>query len=146
MKEWVVVIANAEAKIFTRDGAELNWLKNIENPNGRAHEREFFMDRPGLNFPRPRALHGGPYGLRTHDPHKRTVRERFAHQVSRYLEAEFAKKSFGQLTVLADPQMIGAVRSTIRGNLKKSNPRYLTKDLVHASTETLKQSLLSALS
>ena len=107
----VLVVDQTVARIFSYEGppSELRLLKALSSVDGRKKEQELVTDAPGtaLDSVGP---HRSAYEPR--HSHKEMVAQRFHHQVTGELE-RLCHNQVSELTVIAPPKVLGAIRPAI---------------------------------
>ncbi len=130
---WIAIVNRTDARIFSeRPFKRVSQLKNLL---GRTKNREMTKDKPSLN----RAPFGGVKGIHgtrgEKNPHE-DVAVAFAKQVSEYLRKAHAENQFDSLLVVAEPKMLGRVKSEFNKTVKGCT-EWLGKDFGHSSSVEL---------
>ncbi|WKZ56855.1 MAG: host attachment protein [Bdellovibrionota bacterium] len=109
---WIVVVGKAKASVYecAPGQAALKQILEIDNPKGLLRERELVSDRPG------RASHNR-HGQRNPLPRRQSATEtlqvRFVNHVADQLTAQFHKKRFENVHLIAEPHTLGLLRKAI---------------------------------
>jgi protein required for attachment to host cells len=128
-KRWIAIVNRTEARIFSeKPFKRIGQLKNLL---GRAKNREMTTDRPNLN----RSNFGGAKGIHgtsgEKSPHEDAA-VMFAKRLSEYFRKAHATNRFDTLTIVAEPKMLGRVKSEFHKTMR-SCTEWVGKDFGHAS-------------
>ena len=127
--KWVVIIDRTKAHIFTQKPFTL--IETFENRLGREKNRALTYDKPGWS----RSKFKGPSS--THaltgekNPHEDAAKQ-FAKKVGRYLEHQIGTHQFDEVTIVAEPKMMGRLRNEIGPHLLNCT-HWIKKDFGHLS-------------
>lgn len=106
--QWILVADAARAQLLERSGeAGLSAVESFAHPSSRLAGSRLGRDRAG--WTRSDARPGGAALSPRQEPHARE-KERFAQQLSEYLEQAAEHGRFDQLTVFAAPRFLGELR------------------------------------
>lgn len=142
--KWVLVADAAHARIFEVDAREgvLGRAPVREAAAQTAASRDIASDRPGRTFD------SGGQGRHAKepptDPHRHEKR-RFAHVLAGILEDERKKEAFGELLIVAPPQMLGDLRAELSAEVQKLVEVEIAKNLSMLPAHKLKEQLDEAL-
>ena len=128
-KRWIAVVNRSEARIFTEK--PFKRVGQLNNLLGRLKNREMTTNRPNLG----RSNYGGPKGTHRTDGEKSPHEDAavmFAKRVSEYLRKAHAMNRFDTLTVVAEPKMLGRVKTEFHKTIKSCTD-WVAKDFAHAS-------------
>lgn len=107
---WVLVASRVGARIVLREGDAWSLLEEISNDAGRLRNREIDSDRPGRTFSRTTAArHALAPAESSHD----LVAERFAGQLADHLRHARTEGKLSQLVLVAEPRLLGMLRSAL---------------------------------
>lgn len=127
--KWIVVASRIEARIFKEKPFRL--IKTLENPLGREKNKALMTDKPGWS----KAQYSKSAGLHSmtgeKDPHEEAAMQ-FARTVVHYLELEGQAHDFDKLVIVAEPRMMGRIRSHLSKHLSE-RVQWTQKDLGHLS-------------
>lgn len=125
--KWILVADAARARIFEVDPEGVLVRTPVEDlTHGTKASRDIASDRPGRTF--DRAAQGRHAKEPPTDPHRHEKR-RFAHELAAYLEEQRTKEAFGQLFIVAPPQMLGDLRDEFSDGVKNRIAAETAKDL-----------------
>jgi protein required for attachment to host cells len=145
MGTMVAVLSQRELKLFRREdpSGKLFFEKSLQN--NLEHERNIDISRH-----HPGVISEGGHGVSRHvmdggqSPHDLATRQ-FARNVGRFLETESKAGHWSKLVVIAEPRLMGEVRSEMPEPLKKMTARWVSKDLEKATTPTLEAAVNTSL-
>lgn len=141
---WYIVANQKEVRIFVKESErqQLKLLKILTNPLGREKRRALIRKQAGRGVRSVGHLGSVHYSEpKRRDPHEVAVIQ-FAREVAQFLEKEKLKKSFKSLTVVAEPHLLGKLRTEMIGSLKASVSSWITKDLQKTPRRELVKMLL----
>lgn len=138
-KIWIAIVNRTEAKIFTYKNHEVQFLTKLENPRGRLKDGDINADKPGYFAG---ANGHGSNRVRKHSPVERVAQD-FVLEVIELLEACRLKSEFEELIVVADPHMLGQLRSSYSKDLKRTVRREITRDLANSTVDDIQSRLFS---
>lgn len=136
---WIVSANRIQARIFSEDPFEL--LKVLKNPLGREKNKALMTDKPGSGrsrYAKSTAIHSMS-GEK--DPHDEAA-EQFARKICRYLELRHDDHQFANITIAAEPKLMGKIRSHMPKHLAQAT-QWLAKDYGHLSDYELAETLAS---
>jgi protein required for attachment to host cells len=136
-KEWIVVASNEEVRIFKRVGAsDIELLRDIGNPLGTAREQDLITDKPGrATDNRMRARHS----YSTEQSHRERVLIEFFRDIIDILDKSFMSHDFDNLTIIAEPRLLGIIRQLLPERIKRAVRREIRKDLSFAEAHRIAQ-------
>jgi protein required for attachment to host cells len=141
---WFVVASQKEARVFVRtsDREQLELLKSLTNPLGAVKRRDLIRKEAGRGVKSAGRVGSASYSEpKPHDPHDEAVIQ-FAKEISRFLESEKFKKNFESLTVVAEPNLLGKIRTEMGEDLRSSVTKWIKKDLQKTPQKALADFLL----
>lgn len=112
-QRWIAIVTRTDARIFT--ARPFKRVIQLRNPLGRAKNREMMTDKPPVS----RGAFAGAKGLHAvseKNPHEDAA-VAFAKRVAEYLRKSLAQNKFGDLTLVAEPKMLGRVKSELDKNV-----------------------------
>lgn len=137
-QNWFIVVNRKSAKIFeiTDRPQALNYLRTIRNPLGAIKNKLMRVAKPGYSrgkFVRNKSPH-----TLTHEknPHEDAAID-FAKKLAHYLKSHKLHKDYLNLTIAAEPHMMGLVKKAIEHDHFNVNIRWLQKDLEKMTTDRL---------
>lgn len=130
MAEWIVVLGRAGARVFKRASPvkPLVLVKSIDNELGRIRNREMQNDRPGKDQFRAKGATVIHAMSGEKDPHEDATIQ-FVREISKYLESENSKGSFGKLVVVAGPHVMGLLKKQLSKEVEKTVTEWVRKNL-----------------
>ena len=143
-KHWYLIAQRAGARIFEQEGikSELHLIRRFENPEGRLRTNELVSDRQGRSDSSGSAGHiavGGDDAQRNH------VLDTFAHKLGSFLESEAEHNSFMSLVLVAEPHVLGVLKSAMGTGTSRLLRDSLAKDLIHVSDHDMAAHLVGTL-
>lgn len=143
-KHYLIVANRYKAKFYTTNAvySDIAYSFEIECPEGRAKNRELVTDKPGREF-----VEGG--GRHTMDPaHSKVEKEaeRFANEIAQQMEKLRVDHLLGQITLVAEPTMLGLLREKLTSNTQELIKKTLNKDLAQMSDEEIQKGVQHAAS
>lgn len=140
---WILVANRGGAKILASDGGtrNLRLLEDIPHPEGRLHDRDIDTDRAagttkaegGANYP--------VNGLGNKHTTTRHVAQLFAKQIAEVLLKGRTHNAYMKLVLVAEPQFLGELRSTLDTSTQKSVDREINKDIYGFNLSQIKEHL-----
>ena len=133
----IVVADQSNARLYelAARGEPLAFIRELQNPQARLHERELVSDRPGRRFAnapgikrRGAVVHHATGG--EHTWHKQLA-EHFARQLADELEKERAAGAYDRLVLMAAPAFLGILRAQIGKAVRACVVAEVHHDLVH---------------
>lgn len=128
---WYVVASQKEARIFikTKEKPPLKLLSTLPNPLGGEKRRDLIKKQAGKGVKSIGHLGSVHYSKpKRHDPHEDAI-DQFVKQIVEFLEQEKLRRSFDSLSVVAEPHLLGKIRSAMREDLKVTVIHWIKKDL-----------------
>jgi protein required for attachment to host cells len=136
---WVVVADSRQARIFTADkplGA-IEEIKSFDNPLARQHQQDLISDRPGRSVD---VVMGG-HGMETKNDAKQQQAIVFAKSLCQHLQSAHQAQEFNKLIIVASPHFLGLLRDNLASCCKSQVEHSIDKNLVHMTTEEIRQHL-----
>ena len=128
---WYVVASQKEARIFvkTSERQQLKLLKVLTNPLGGIKRRDLIRKQAGRGVKSIGHLGSVHYSQpKRHDPHEEAVIQ-FSKEVAQFLQSEKLRKKFDSLTIVAEPHLLGKLRTEMKPNLQSVVIDWIKKDL-----------------
>jgi len=135
---WIVVADAGRARLFRYRGLKqpLEPALDYELVHDTRRSREIASDRQGRGFDEGgEGRHGLAPGT---DPH-RYEQQRFARELAELLETQHNQGEFQRLVLVASPGMLGDLRASLSGRLRKLVYKEEAKDLTRLETDPLSQ-------
>lgn len=133
--KWIVLVNRVDARIFTEKTFRL--LAELKNDLGREKNKAMTTDKPG----RASGKFASRTGVHTlsgeKNPHEDAAIE-FAKRVTEYLHKQSKLNLFDELLVIAEPKMMGRLKSDMDKSLVECT-HWLAKDFGKASAHELKK-------
>ena len=125
--EWILVASRQEARIFRRSGVSpLTLLFDVGNPTGLLKAQELESDRPGrASDNRMRARHA----YSTQESIRDRALKNFYRDIIDRLERGVYDHEFDELTIIAEPRLLGIIRSLLPDGIKSKVTKEVSKDL-----------------
>jgi protein required for attachment to host cells len=141
MFAWVVVTDASRGRILGYDTSAKEWslLRELDNPNGRAKGSELLTDAPGRQ--RQSFGRGSRPALEPHTDPKVVERDRFVRELAHELNRAHAHRDYEGLVIVAAPQVLGQLRSSLTSVVEKSVLASLDKDYTQLELRDLKERL-----
>lgn len=137
---WIVVAHRAGARVFLQHGrnAALELVLTLDHPAGHLQDREFGSDRPGRSQDR-----AGParHALVDETSPREESAQRFARELADRLAAARVAHECDALVLVAEPHMLGLLRSALDAHTKAMVRGSLARDLVHVADRDIAQYL-----
>ena len=126
-KEWIVVASREEVRIFQRMGVgALELIRDIGNPAGTLKTQDLESDKPGrASDNRMRARHAYSTEESSRD---RSLRG-FYRDVIDLIERAVYEHNFDNLTLIAEPRLLGIIRELMPPSVRRSLHREIPNDL-----------------
>jgi protein required for attachment to host cells len=133
---WILVASRDEARVFSRQGAELTLTLEIDvgNPAGRLKNSDIDSDRAGRstdNRMHARHAYSSEVEPRDHLLHA------FYTETLNTLRLAYIQGRFDDLVVVAEPRLLGVIRQRLPEMLREVVTREIPKDLSFASPQQL---------
>ncbi|OFZ28329.1 MAG: hypothetical protein A2622_04295 [Bdellovibrionales bacterium RIFCSPHIGHO2_01_FULL_40_29] len=128
---WYVVASQKEVRIFvkTLKRQQLKIFKTLTNLLGGEKRRALIRKQAGQGVKSIGHIGSIHYSVpKRHDPHEDAVIQ-FAREITQFLEKEKLKKSFESLSIIAEPHLLGKIRTEMSDDLKTSVTHWIKKDL-----------------
>lgn len=125
--EWIIVASREEVRIFARSGVgSLELIRDVGNPAGLLKAQDLESDKPGrATDNRMHARHAYTTEESIRD---RTLRN-FYRDVIDILDRGMHEHAFDGLIVIAEPRLLGIIRSLLPSGLQKLVHLEIPKDL-----------------
>jgi protein required for attachment to host cells len=125
--EWILVASREEARIFSRSGVgPLTLVCDLGNPTGALKLQDLESDSPGRSTDnRMHARHS----YSTQESSKERAIRSFYREVIDRLERGFFEHHFDNVTLIAEPKLLGIIRALVPDSLKTTIHREIAKDL-----------------
>jgi protein required for attachment to host cells len=138
---WILVASRDEARIFSiSQDRTLNLVADIGNPTARLKLQDLESDRPGrASDNRMRAR----YPLRSEETSRERLLQNFYRDVFDLLEKKLLLHDFSRLTCIAEPRLLGILRSLYPSALVRISPEEIPKDLSFESPPKIMKYLSS---
>jgi protein required for attachment to host cells len=146
MTAWILVSDASRANLFSAELREDDWslVKAFEHPEGREMSREIEDTSPPGRGQQGEAQGGRRTAFEPRAWPKEAEVQRFAQQLSAYLETAIAKRSFDYLVLVAPPHFLGKLRGALGRQAAKHVRATIDKDLSTLDATELRQRLVDA--
>lgn len=136
-KVWIIVANQAEAKVYRAENVHrLVEHASLYHDNGNQATQDLVSDKQGDMR--------GAYGTDSREQ-KTTVKTKeanlFASQIANFLERGINEKDIERFYLIANPAFLGALRAALSSNTARLVEGEITKDLVQAKPEQIREYL-----
>lgn len=140
---WILVANQAEARIYSSDQntEKLVLVDTLANKEGTAHTRDLISDAPGRAFD---SIGSGRHAMEPNTSIKDEQRRRFVKEMTEKLHAAYLKGAFTELVLLAAPDVLGAIRKSLKTDLKKTVVKEIPKDVIGQSDDKIRSQVVRA--
>ncbi len=126
---WIVAADGSRARIFAMDATQPSprKIEELDNPAGRAHNRDLVSDANGRYFGKGERGQG-----HTAPPHESAVEhevELFAKHLAVHLEQARVEHRYDRLRLVAAPKFLGLLRQNLGKEVDKLVDDALAKDV-----------------
>ena len=138
---WIIAADSSRARILqvTDRGRHLDEIDDLQNPEGRAHDRELISDA----HPRFSGPGGGPGSDRQEMSAKEHATELFAKRIADYLESARTAHRYDRMHLIAPPKFLGRLRQALGKDTARLVAEELPKDLSWLNARELEARYLS---
>ncbi len=135
---WVVVADGARARIYAANqaGRNLRPALGYELVGDRRHGRDIVTDRPGRT--KDRAAQGRHAMEPPTDPHEQQEIA-LARELAHLLDEARRKREFDELAIIAEPRMLGRIRTFLPQETRKAVRAEVPKDLSRLELRELEE-------
>ena len=111
--QWIVVAHRTEARIYELKGrdAGLKLIKQIDNPEGRLKVSQTEADKQGRTGQSSRV---GQSSYSAEEGPKQHSLRKFANEVANVLNKSSHLKECDEISIIAEPQVLGAIRNELK--------------------------------
>ena len=143
MTAWILVSDLSQARLFTAELREDAWdlLQEFDHPEGREFSREIRPGSPPGRMQQSRG-NGQRSAMEPHTTPKEAEAERFARQLSDFLENAQARRQFDYLVLVAPPHFLGLLHGTLGRQTAKHVRAMVDKDYIHLNAAELRKRLV----
>ena len=141
---WVLVAERSGAKIlqYAAPLGELSELEDLPHPEGKLHEGDLASDKPGRHGdPGPGGVGASHHQVARRDVKKDHETELFAKRLADHLEEKRIENRFGELTLVASPELLGMLRKHLSPSCRKLIRREVDKNLLRHSLEEIRDAV-----
>ena len=132
---WIVVASRDEVRIFERKGKkDLTLVTDIGNPEGKLHPRDLVSDKAGTssdNRMRRRLAYS------TEQSPKERSLINFYREIGDQIDLALNKQKFDRLILIAEPRLLGILRSVLPSSVHHVIIQEIHKDLAFATEEQI---------
>ena len=144
MNDFWVVVADASKARFLRGrspNSELEEFHDLVSEASRRKELDLVTDKPG-RFHDDQGDHspGAPRSS-TEPSAKEHEADSFAKSIADYLDQQSSQGAFENLSVVAEPKVLGRLRKSLASHTKEKILEEVTKNLTKADEETIRENL-----
>ena len=136
---WIIAADSSRARILqaTDRDKHLDEIEDLQNPEGRAHNRDLVADAQ----PRFHGTSGAPGSDREETSATEHATELFAKRVGEYLDKARTAHKYDRLHLVAPPAFLGQLRKELGKEVQKLVAEELPKDLSWLKTRDLQERL-----
>jgi protein required for attachment to host cells len=141
---WIVVASRSEVRVFemARADEELREVIGVGNASGKLKNIDIDSDAPGrASDNRMRARHA--YSTEQ-EPRERLL-ENFYRAFLREIDTAFSQHKFSRLVLVAEPRLLGLVRSLLSVQLSRAIKAEIAKDVVYEGSREIQARVRSVL-
>jgi protein required for attachment to host cells len=136
---WILVAHRSGAKLFERRGRELSLLREIPHQEGRFQDKELGTDKPGRNFDRQGQGRHAVGSEQQQAAERETMR--FVRELAGVLEDGRVHKLYSNLVLVAEPRVLGELRSAVTPQTGELISATQGKDLAWMEPQAMKDYL-----
>ena len=143
MSAWILVGDASKATLYNAELPESQWsrVESFEHPEGRERSREIEATSPPGRGQQGAAQGGRRTAFEPRTTPKEAELQRFARQLSTYLEAAVARRSFESLVLVAPPHFLGTLNGMLGRQTVKCVRATVDQDLTMLDAPELRQRL-----
>jgi protein required for attachment to host cells len=147
MTAWILVSDASRAKLYSTELREDDWslVKEFEHPEGRELSREIADTSPPGRGQQGQAQGGRRTSYEPRTWPKEAEAQRFAQQLSSYMEEAVAKRQFDYLTLVAPPHFLGVLKGSLGHQAAKLLRTTVDKDLSNLGARELRDRLVNTI-
>jgi protein required for attachment to host cells len=141
VKAWVLVANHTHARLFEaekRADGELHEIEVLSHPEGRMRDRELVSDAPGRAFD---SAGLGRHAVSNSKELRHQGAERFAREIAHTLERGRQEGRFEKLYIVAEPAIVGNLRSAMSSPTLATVAGESRKNLVTCKAEEIRAQL-----
>ena len=137
---WYLVASRIEARIFAQEGVncKLELIERLKNPEGRLKNQDLVSDRPGQADPTRNSYQ--PPTLPTEQ-----ILISFSRSISDYLEQARQNNAFKTITLVAPPNVLGAIKQELSNPISTLVRATLSSDLANVKSREMSSRLKGVL-
>ena len=138
-KKWYLIANTSEARIYSRnlDTEQIECLETLSHPESRMKGSELSSDRPGHN---QSSGNGRGAFVEKTDP-KSYEAEKFAMEISKFLNSERTQNKFSDLYIAAAPRFHGLINKHLDKNVSSMVSKHIDKDMTQMSDDKIAEAL-----
>jgi protein required for attachment to host cells len=139
-KIWVLVAESSRAKLFEQDFArsDLHELKDFDHSASRLHDQDLVSSAPGRAFD---SKGNARHAIEPETDPKVNETHLFARMLAHHLDQHCEKKFFNKLVLVAPPEFLGILRSSLSDQVNKLIVAEINKNLVRETKEQIQAHL-----
>lgn len=144
MTAWILVGDASRSKLFTTELPENAWslVEEFDHPESREASRAIRPSSPPGRMLQNKAGGGGRSAMQPRTTPKEAEVERFAHELSQYLENAAARRQFDLLVLVAPPHFLGVLQAALGRQSARCLRATVNKDLSKLDGLELRKRLL----
>lgn len=141
---WVVLANSSQAEIYStlkKAQPSIQHIETLIHSDSRKKGRELATDKLG-HYQTPGATRGAYSG---HHELKEIERDKFAQEITHYLEKNLLENKFQQFILVVGPDFYGYLNQHFDKSLKKNMKKVIQKEMIFQHESELKEYILSIL-
>ena len=136
---WIMVASRDEVRIFSRLGkGPLKLERDVANALGRLKTKDLVTDKAGASNDNRKP--GRPAYSTEESPRDRALKD-FYREIGALLDHSYSLHEFSRLVLIAEPRLLGILRSTLSEKVRQSVMDEIKKDLSYERAEQIAQRL-----
>jgi protein required for attachment to host cells len=147
MTTWILVADSSHAKVFTTELPETPWslVREFDNPDGRKTSHEIDPSSPPGRMQVARSLGAQRSAMEPHRTPKEAAADRFAHELSAFVQSARNKSEFDRIVLVAPPHFLGVLRELMATHLGPALAKSFDKDLIACDGPEVRERLNEAI-
>ena len=138
-KVWIVAADSSRARIFSAESQqELHEIEVLSHSESRLQEQQLQADQPGRTFD---SRGDGRHAYVQETDPKKNEANKFAHQVSDYLNEANKKNRFDRMVIIAAPAFLGQLREVLPKGVAQKVSESVAKNVTTMSPEQIREHL-----
>ena len=146
MTTWILVTDGARARLFSTELPEDKWtvIQEFEHPEGRQSSSEIRPSGAPGRMQQGKSAGGRRTAFEPRTTPRAASDERFAEELSKFLEHASSTREFDKLVLVAEPHWMGILQAALGHQTAKQVQSVVHKDLVGLEVVELRERLVGA--